>query len=294
MMSPMDLPALHDATSEMSERAQREALWLTRLQLLLVLLAAIAGVITLKVGKDETPVGAVVGLVAFLISIMLRVFALARQPESRWYEGRAAAESVKTLAWRYAVGGHPFPIGGTDAEDLFVSRVNEVLSSLSRLDTSRASAAQVTQDMKALRLQPLAARKAAYEQDRIQDQQEWYSTKADWNRRRATVWGLAVLAAQVLGALVAIAYLSDWIGVSLLGIAASAAAAATAWLQTRQHESLTTAYSVTSQELASVRSLIEKKDDDDSWASFVEDAEEAISREHTMWRASRGLRKSRW
>src|SRR5690349_2934788 len=106
----MELPALHEATSEMSARAQREFLWLTRSQLLLVLGAAIAGLMTLKVGADKTPVGVIVGLIAFVVSILLRLFTLARRPESRWYEGRAAAESVKTLAWRYAVGGKPFAV----------------------------------------------------------------------------------------------------------------------------------------------------------------------------------------
>src|SRR3954452_13487116 len=150
----MELPALHDATSEMSARAQREFLWLTWSQLLLVLVAATAGVVTLKVGKDATPAGAVVGLIAFVVSILLRLFALARRPEGRWYEGRAAAESVKTLAWRFAVGGHPFPVTGIDVEELFVSRVNEVLSSLSSLDTGQASASQLTSGMKALRSAP--------------------------------------------------------------------------------------------------------------------------------------------
>jgi hypothetical protein len=80
---------------------------------------------------------------------------------------------------------------------------------------------------------------------------------------------------------------------SLLGVAAAASASAAAWLQTRQHENLTTAYSVACQELASVRSLIEQNRDEATWAQFVEDAEEAISREHTMWRASRGMRVPR-
>lgn len=277
----------------MSARAQREFLWLTRSQLLLVLGAAIAGLMTLKVGADKTPVGAIVGLIAFVVSILLRLFTLARRPESRWYEGRAAAESVKTLAWRYAVGGKPFAVGGSDVEELFVARLKEVLSSLSNLDSSRAGGSQLTPDMKALRAKPLAERKATYEQDRIEDQESWYTQKAEWNRRRANAWSFTVLGAQTFGAIAALAYLVDLVGVSLLGVAASAAAGATAWLQTRQHENLTTAYSVTSQELATIRSLIDKKDDDDSWAAFVEDAEEAISREHTMWRASRGLRKSR-
>jgi len=30
-------------------------------------------------------------------------------------------------------------------------------------------------------------------------------------------------------------------------------------------------------------------DDEDEWATFVNESEEAISREHTLWRASRGV-----
>jgi hypothetical protein len=30
------------------------------------------------------------------------------RPEDRWYDGRALAESAKSLVWRYSVGGLPF------------------------------------------------------------------------------------------------------------------------------------------------------------------------------------------
>jgi hypothetical protein len=53
---------------------------------------------------------------------------------------------------------------------------------------------------------------------------------------------------------------------------------------------LSTASGVTSQELAAVASELEALTDERLWAQFVAEAEEAISREHTLWRASRGLR----
>lgn len=290
----MRLPPLHDAASEMSLRAQREFLWLTRIELAMLLLAAGGAVVTVEAGSADTPIGAAVGLIAFVIATLVRVYVLATRPERRWYEGRAAAESVKTLAWRYAVGGQPFPIRNTvDADHLLVDRINEVLSNLDRLEGGAARGSQITAEMRDLRRSPLAERKRAYDHDRIQDQQEWYTTNARQNRRLAVRWGLTVLGFQILGVLAGIARVSQWVDVNLLGIAAAAAAAATAWLQTRQHENLTTAYSVAAQELASIRSLLDEKDDEASWSSFVEDAEEAISREHTMWRASRGLRHPR-
>ena len=64
----------------------------------------------------------------------------------------------------------------------------------------------------------------------------------------------------------------------------------TAWLQTKQHQTLATAYTVTALELASVRSKIAYQNNEADWAKFVSDAEEAFSREHTLWKASRGVR----
>lgn len=67
-------------------------------------------------------------------------------------------------------------------------------------------------------------------------------------------------------------------------------ASLTAWLQTKQHRTLATAYAVAVLELASVRAKIASQNNEAEWAKFVSDAEEAISREHTLWKASRGTR----
>jgi hypothetical protein len=53
------------------------------------------------------------------------------------------------------------------------------------------------------------------------------------------------------------------------------------------------AYSLTSQELAAVRSDWDADRTEEEWAEFVDEAEEAISRKHTLWRASRGV-EARW
>jgi hypothetical protein len=66
----------------------------------------------------------------------------------------------------------------------------------------------------------------------------------------------------------------------------------TAWVQAKQYQNLATAYGVTSQELSSVASEVATLTDEALWARFVREAEQTISREHTLWRASRGVRPS--
>jgi hypothetical protein len=59
------------------------------------------------------------------------------------------------------------------------------------------------------------------------------------------------------------------------------------WLQTKQHSNLIESYSVAAQELAAIKAQISPQDTEEAWARFVKEAEEAISREHILWKASR-------
>lgn len=291
-MPEFALPPLHDDASESSLSAQRRFLRATQVQLWSLLLGAFGGVVTLKSG--DTEIGPVLALVGFTVALAVRAYLFGTQQARAWYQGRAAAESVKTLAWRYAVGGHPFiaTLPEPEADQLFVDRCRDVLEELRTLDVGASGPDQITSEMRALRAQPLEQRKRAYESGRLEDQRSWYSGKAAWNRQRRVAWQLALVAFEIVGLLGAIARIADLVDINLLGLAAASAAAATAWLQTQQHEQLAAAYALTAQELAGVKSLVRHNpdDDDESWAIFVQDAEESISREHTMWRASRGVR----
>ena len=65
----------------------------------------------------------------------MRASRLASNPVADWHQGRAAAESVKTLCWRYAVCANPFGRQLDDAavDREFVQRLDEILEQLSGL-----------------------------------------------------------------------------------------------------------------------------------------------------------------
>ena len=107
-------------------------------------------------------------------------------------------------------------------------------------------------------------------------------------------WGLAVLLLECAGATMAVVSLGNMEGFgpfgpgTLLGVVASLIAAATAWTQAKQFSNLAAAYTIAHQELTSIRGLLARPIEDEAqWAAFVDSAEGAISREHTMWRAAR-------
>ena len=96
-----------------------------------------------------------------------------------------------------------------------------------------------------------------------------------------------MLTAEGLGLLGGALKATGVVNIDLLGVFSAIAAAIGAWLQLKQHRTLAAAYNVTARELRQVATLVDDTMSPDDWANFVDQAEDAISREHTMWVASR-------
>lgn len=287
-----DLPALYQAANDNSLKAQRQFLRRTGGGLIMVVIAAGAGAFTWRVaGLGTADLAGIVAAVAFCVAILLRLYLLTDRPETTWYGGRAAAESAKTLAWRYAVGGEPFCVAqpSEEADAAFVARLREILTDLDSANLTSPSGrkSQITRGMRELRSSSLEKRKDAYLIGRIEDQRDWYTRKARWNEVRAERWTVALVFIEVLGLAAAILKATGLLEIDLLGLAAAMVAAGASWLQTKQHSNLSQAYSITAHELSAISDLIPSQKTEATWASFVSEAEEAISREHTLWRASR-------
>ncbi len=283
-----------DATASWGQRIH---LRLTRLELGLLILAAASGFLAIKVGEREIDLGGVAAVIFFTLTLVLGAYRLSVRPTHTWQDSRAAAESIKTLCWRYAVGGRLFPtdLDPGEADRLFVGRLREILGGIRGLQTvqpSRSGHEQITPWMRQLRSMPLDDRRSTYEHARIEDQQRWYASRTDLNRRQLGRWNVVVLALEFLGvvagSLKAFGLLElSWSTGDVLGVVATVGAAAAAWVQARQYATLASAYAIANEELAAIRALVAHARDETQWAELVDSAESAISREHTMWRASR-------
>jgi hypothetical protein len=284
-----DFPALHQSTNQQSLSAQKSFLLWSKIRLAGFVIAAVGAAIAWTTGPIH--VGGVVAFLAFATALAAELILAVRRPDRIWYEGRAAAESTKTLTWRYMVRGEGFEGGVDDADGRLLAELKEVIHDLHALPVQALSGheMQISGKMREIRALPFEQRRAVYLAQRIQDQQGWYATKAGWNAKRANVWTVTSIALEFFGLVGGAVTALGWANIDLLSIFAAAAAAATAWLQAKQYQSLSTAYGVTSQELAAVASELEAVRDESTWAHFVAGAEEAISREHTLWRASRGV-----
>src|SRR5688500_7549214 len=106
-MTDVDMPALFADADGASLRAQKQYLWQVRVDLSLILIASLFG--ALSVGDTELKRAVAVGsAVAFGLSVIATAVLGIRRDDRKWFEGRAIAESVKTLAWRYSTKTEPF------------------------------------------------------------------------------------------------------------------------------------------------------------------------------------------
>jgi hypothetical protein len=295
-LSQEDLPALFQAADLNSVEAERSFLRRSGTGLTMVVCAAAAGgLITYwhipGTGADLMGIGAAA---AFAIAMLVRISLLTDQPERIWYGGRAVAESAKTLAWRYSVGGAPFQIDqNPDEVDLaFTRRLEDILTDLdsASLAPPTGREKQITRKMRELRNRSLDERKEGYRVGRIEDQTLWYSRKATWNKKRSRQWNLALVSLEGFGLVGAILTAAGVLRIDVLGFTGAMAAAFASWLQTKQYSSLVEAYSVAAHELSAIDHRVPLQRTEDSWAKFVSESEDAISREHTLWRASRTMR----
>jgi hypothetical protein len=284
-LEPEDMPGLYTAADAASKTGQTHYMVSTGARSLLAVTAAAAS-LQVADGEGDRPI-AFVGAAAFLVALAVEAWLAGFRPERRWYDGRALAESSKTLAWRFAVGALPFPEGEPDAEARLLDRVAGLLRDAPTTGIAPTDAPVISDAMRRLRAAPLADRRHVYLRDRIDDQRMWYRSRAAMNDRRAWRWRITLLGAETLGVALAFGRAVGWLHVDVAGLIAALVTAAAAWLAVRQHEALARAYTFAHGELTIARERLARAEPEAAWAAEAADAEEAISREHTMWRASR-------
>lgn len=286
-----EYPTIYSSCSETARSSQKHFLWAVRLRLAGTVTAAVAGLAYWELSSVQKWFGTI-AVASFLVSIFAELYILRGRPDRVWYQARAGAESIKTLCWRYAVGGEPFgkSTPAAKVESLLLARMTDTLDTLRDLLLVAPSSpgVAITDWMSSTRGDTLAQRKGVYLGGRVNDQISWYTSKAKDAREHSTVWSSILIGCEFAGFMCAVLGLSFGFFGGAVGVCGAAAAAAAAWSETKQFHSLGVAYSVTALEIGVLATKVEMPAGEDAWAAFVEEAEQAFSREHRLWQASRG------
>lgn len=243
--------------------------------------------------------------VLFLVVIGLLGFELiashAEKLEVPWYDARAAAESTKTLYWRFLVGGDPFPsaLHQEEAEALLTQRIGRVMIELGK--RGPGSVEIIEPDTmtwaRTIRARPLPERITFYRRLRIENQESWYANKA---RHLSTLakrfLGLAIASATcafVLAAGVLVGNAVDSSASEVLkkmgsfsGVFLQSAVVLFGYSAIRNYRRDSRAYEVTRSEIVAIASLVTDDLTESQWGKLVDEIEEVFSREHVTWHAS--------
>jgi hypothetical protein len=283
------MPALFQAASAASARGQRSYLRKTAARLLLILAAAVISLLTIYIRNGHIDWAGVAALAAFVAAALLDISLLLTNPRKDWYDGRAIAESIKTLTWRFVVGGMPFPSSMPTeiAERQFVSEVDRLLTSVPSTRILPSAAPTITKTMRTLRETSLDERRGSYIAERIIEQQRWYASRAKRCQASADRWRIVLLLFEASGATAALLKALGILHIPIEGVVAAAAGAAASWLELREYDRLARGYSYAAIELSGIQNHLQISNDESSWSEAVAEAEQAISREHMAWRARR-------
>jgi hypothetical protein len=295
-MDRTDYPWLHRAADSASKKAQNSLFRSLRAQLIIFfvvgLLAAIPTWFTLA--PSSLKGFAVCSAVTLAAGLVIFGAARERRFDKRWFDARAVAESAKTLAWRYMMRVPPdFMAENQSADQALITELQAISASrpgaIAELGGVEKDKTQVTSRMRAVRSSSFEERKAFYLAFRVAEERDWYHDKAVFNRKRSSWWYWAVIAIQMCALCMAMLRAADFLKISIAGPLMTLAASFSAWTQAKRHDELGTTYSVAADELINLEQKVELCTSDNELLALAEDVEEAISREHTMWRARRNI-----
>jgi hypothetical protein len=209
-----------------------------------------------------------------------------------WADGRAAAESIKTLTWQYMMRAAPFDADDPAANAAFIDALRAILDTHPNVRhvgaKTPARIEQITIGMRHMRTLLLSERLRYYEEQRLGEQIVWYTAKAEKLRRAATryFWIDLLARGAALVCAVLVIVLPDN-RPSLAGLFSAVAAAATAWSQLGHNDELSKAYAATAQRLLLQQCMFDEQPDEQAFGRLVTETEEIIAREGAGWLSKR-------
>jgi len=287
-MEDQHFPAVYRSANELSKKSQSAFFLALKLHLILLIIGA-----ALSVFNFSHWISAVLQALVFFGAFSCSVYLFAKRPDKNWYAGRAVAESIKTLTWRYMCRAEPFQDDDENAGAHFRRKVQAVVDQNKDIVKAHLyfiGGAQLTEMMKIIRAKSLAERKNEYATARVKDQLDWYADKARKNQKYSDnfFWALvSVNAIAVVLSLLRIAFISlpFWPTEIFIAIAASLLG----WMQARRFADLAAAYGLAAYEIGIINEQCMSPQTESEFSSFVGDSENAFSREHTQWVARKDL-----
>lgn len=285
-MQEQDFPALYRSANDISIKSQKNFFLALKCHLVFLVIAAILSVVSIPHW-----VVAVLQVISLLGALACSIYLFGKRPDRDWYAGRAVAESIKTITWRYVCCAEPFQDGDAVARSHFQQKLQAIVNQnreLAKTLTKHLDEPQISNRMTALRTKSLEQRKTYYANLRIKDQLTWYAKKSVFNRRCSAGFFWALIIVNTIAVIVAV-FRVKFIAVPFwpTDIFVASAACLLSWMQAKRFSELAASYALTAHEIGLIREQSMESTTNEEFSMFVGDSENAFSREHTQWIARR-------
>jgi hypothetical protein len=281
-----DYPALYQSSSELSLNSQHAFYRAFCGHIFLLVTAAIISVI-----NSPYPEVAISQALVLALALACAVYLFVIRPDRHWYSGRAVAESIKTITWRFVSKAEPFHVSDEIARQKFrltLKSIVEQNKDVAQRLTTHLDGIQISEAMHTLRQAGVDERRQHYIESRIVDQQHWYAKKAAFNKRKVNQFFSLLMITNVVAFSFALAKIRFptapyWPTDVLVTIAAGLLS----WIQAKRFQELAASYALAAHEISLIREQAANNMTDPEFSEFVGNAENAFSREHTQWVARR-------
>lgn len=284
-MEAINLPALYNSASELSATSQRKYLKLIRLEYSSLIVASI---LSLNISNNKFYY--IIHALVFLFSLAFMITRYWTKPEQDWYKGRALAESIKTSSWRYCMRAEPFD-GEQEAQITRANFRNYLKAILEanrhigeRIPPDSDAEDQITTSMEEIRSLSLDKRINIYIEHRIKEQRKWYAQKSKSNKDASYRWLVGGVSAYFL-AIFLLFMRASFPDFEIWPIEPFAVIASSiiGWTQVKKFNELASSYTLTAHEIGIIQCRSTEVSTETQFSDFVNEAEQAFSREHTQW-----------
>ena len=287
-MQEQDFPALYRSADDLSLESQTHFFCALKLHLLFLVAATILSIASIPHWAISA-----LQLLALLGALSCSVYLFGWRPDRYWYAGRAVAESIKTITWRYVCRAEPFQSDDAVAKSAFQQKLKSIIDQnreVAQALTEHLDAPQITSVMANMRMSSLDERKLTYANNRIKDQHTWYAKKAVFNRRTSNGFFWALIASNSVAVVCAILRIK-FVEVPFwpTDVFVAASASLLSWMQAKRFSELASSYALAAHEISLIRENSLQPINDQQFSLFVGDAENAFSREHTQWVARKDV-----
>jgi hypothetical protein len=287
MLRKFQYPALRDAADRASSSAQNKFMWLQRLQLAaLVIAAALAGWSPTTEHQRK-----IIAILTFSGMVVALAFSLALQLgefDDHWFKCRAYAENMKSAAWKFAMTPDQL---SASAEKLYLEEMENLHKRLPGEDAVILrygyAGPSITDSMRSIQALDLDSRTSLYKKYRVEDQVKWYSDNSKYNQSKEGLWYWVIFVVQFVGVILAALQISYPARYNVVGLVAAGASAFVAWLRVKRFSDLSITYAVAARDLRMICDQNRLIGSEEALNAFVTAAEAAISREHSIWLAKR-------